>query len=304
MPDMTAASPACPVCHSAVWAEPGGWRCGACPAWWPEVDGIGRFLAPDRAAYFDGFLRDYTTIRLAEGRALADPAHYRALPEVPVSNPLHGQWRMRGISWRAVQRHVLRDRGLRVLDVGAGVGWLSNRLVEAGHEAVAIDLSVDDHDGLGAARHYTVAFPRRQAEMDALPAADGSFDLVVFNASIHYADDLERTLREAVRVLAPRGRIVVMDSPIYDREADGEAMVRERADDFAERFGTRSDSVASIGFLTPERLRVAGAAVGLRWTTHRVWYGWRWAWRPWRNRLRGRRAPSRFAVLVAVRAGG
>lgn len=276
----------------------------ACPASWPETDGIGRFLAAEREEHFAALLRDDTAIRHAEGRATDDPAHYRALPDVPAAHPLHDQWRMRGISWRAVRRHVLTHRPLRVLDVGAGVGWLANRFTELGHQAVALDLSVDEHDGLGAARHFERHFPCRQAEMDALPVADASVDLVVFNASLHYSTDLAVTMTEALRVLAAGGRIVVMDSPIHRHEADGAAMVAERADDFARRFGTRSDHVPSIGFLTPARLREVGESLGLEWTTHRVWYGWRWAWRPWRNRLRRRRAPSRFALLVATRRRG
>ena len=140
--------------------------------------------------------------------------------------------------------------------------------------------------------------------MDALPVADASVDLVVFNASLHYSTDLAVTMTEALRVLAAGGRIVVMDSPIDRHEADGAAMVAERADDFARRFGTRSDHVPSIGFLTPARLREVGESLGLEWTTHRGWSGRRWAWRPWRNRLRRRRAPSRFALLVATRRRG
>ena len=233
----------------------------ACPASWPETDGIGRFLAAEREEHFAALLRDDTAIRHAEGRATDDPAHYRALTDVPAAHPLHDQWRMR-------------------------------------------DLSIDEHDGLGAARHFERHFPCRQAEMDALPVADASVDLVVFNASLHYSTDLAVTMTEALRVLAAGGRIVVMDSPIHRHEADGAAMVAERADDFARRFGTRSDHVPSIGFLTSARLREVGESLGLEWTTRRVWYGWRWAWRPWRNRLRRRRAPSRFALLVATRRRG
>ena len=295
---------ACPVCHAELSGEPSGARCAACALEYPVIDGIGRFLPPDRAASFAPFLHDYTTVRLAEGRASADPEFFRRLPAPTPGTPLEAQWRMRARTWAVVERRVLgvSSGPLRVLDVGAGVGWLSNRLTELGHVAAAIDLTVDPDDGLGACRHYTREFLRWQAEMDALPVAAASVDLVVYNASLHYSTDLECTLREALRVLAPGGRVVVMDSPIYRRAADGEAMITERHADFARRFGTRSDSVPSIGYLTPERLASVATALGLTWSRHRPWYGWRWAWKPWRARVRRRRAPSRFELLVARQA--
>ncbi|MBI4934382.1 MAG: methyltransferase domain-containing protein [Actinobacteria bacterium] len=295
---------ACPVCHADLSVVSDVARCSSCAHDYPVVDGTGRFLPPDRAAAFAAFLHDYTTVRLAEGRASGDPDVFRRLPEPTAGSPLEAQWRMRARTWAVVQRRVLgvSSGPLRVLDVGAGVGWLSNRLTELGHVAAAIDLTVDPDDGLGACRHYSREFVRLQAEMDALPVADASVDLVIFNASLHYSTDLERTLGEALRVLAPGGRVVVMDSPIYRRAADGESMIAERHADFERRFGTRSDSVPSIGFLTPEMLATVAAALGLTWSRHRPWYGWRWAWKPWRARLRRRRAPSRFELLVARRA--
>jgi SAM-dependent methyltransferase len=295
---------ACPVCHADLEDLPSGARCAVCVVEYPTVDGIGRFLPPVRVDAFAAFLHDYTTVRLAEGRASADPEFFRRLPEPTPGTPLEQQWRMRARTWEVVQRRILgvSSGPLRVLDVGAGVGWLSNRLTELGHEAAAIDLTVDPDDGLGAARHYRCEFVRLQAEMDALPVADSSVDLVVFNASLHYSTDLERTLHEALRVLAPNGRIVVMDSPLYRRRADGEAMIAERHADFDRRFGTRSDSVPSIGYLTSEMLATTAASLNLIWSRHRPWYGWTWAWKPWRARLHRRRAPSRFELLVAHRA--
>ena len=41
---------------------------------------------------------------------------------------------------------------VRVLDVGAGSGWLSHCLTALGHGAVALDAIDDDVDGLGAAQ--------------------------------------------------------------------------------------------------------------------------------------------------------
>lgn len=294
---------ACPVCRGRLARVQTGWSCGLCQRDYAVVDGIAHFLPPDRERHFEAFLHDYTVVRLGEGRANENPAYFRRLPEPTPGDPLAEQWRMRARSWAAVQRRLVPGGppALAVVDVGAGTGWLSNRLSQRFHDAAAVDLTIDPADGLGAARHFTTEFGRYQAEMDALPLADGCADLVIFNASLHYSTDLERTLREALRVMTPTGRLVVMDSPIYRREADGQAMVDERHADFEKRFGTRSDSVPSVGFLTPDRLDALASTLGIRWQEHSVWYGWRWAWRPWRARLRRRRAPSRFALLVARR---
>ena len=192
-----------------------------------------------------------------------------------------------------------------MVDVGAGVGWLSNRLHQLGHQPHAVDLTVDADDGLGAARHFCPLWPRDQAEMDVLPFADATSqsgaDVVVFNASLHYSTSYARTLGEALRVLRPGGSIVVMDSPIYRRDESGRQMVAERHADFERRFGTRSDSIGSIGYLTDSMLVELEQQLGVRWRRCRTWYGWSWTMRPWRARLARRRPPSRFVVLVGTR---
>ncbi|TPW14227.1 MAG: methylase [Acidimicrobiaceae bacterium] len=295
---------ACPSCRRALCPHAGALLCTACGAEYRQVDGIHRFLPAERAAHFQAFLADYTAIRIAEGRASADPGYFRRLPEPTPGGPLESQWELRRRSWTTVRRRAVGPAppALEVVDIGAGVGWLSNRLADLGHHPYAVDLSVDPDDGLGAARHFEHSFPRMQAEMDAMPFGDGSADVVVFNASLHYSCDYHRTLVEALRVLAPRGRIIVLDSPIYRHTAAGEAMVAERRLDFERRFGTRSDSLPSIGYLTPAMLHHLAGSLGLRWRRHHTWYGWAWAWRPWQARLRSQRAPSRFTVLVGRRA--
>jgi ubiquinone/menaquinone biosynthesis C-methylase UbiE len=189
-----------------------------------------------------------------------------------------------------------------VLDLGAGVGWLSHRAAQLGHQPLAVDLSVDELDGLGAAScHLADGWPLVQAEFDRLPLADAQADVTVFNASLHYSVDLAATLAEALRVTRPDGAVVVMDSPIYRADAAGAAMVAERAADFERRFGTRSDAMPSVGYLTDDGIAALGRQLGVRWQTVVPWYGWRWAARPWQARLRRQRERSRFAVLVARR---
>ena len=50
-----------------------------------------------------------------------------------------------------------------------------------------------------------------------LPLADGGFDLVVLQMVLHYAEDPAGVLAEASRMLAPGGRLVVIDLAEHDR---------------------------------------------------------------------------------------
>jgi SAM-dependent methyltransferase len=325
---------ACPICRADLEAiGMDEWRCLRDATSFRRVDGIWRCLPPERATVFAPFLRDYTSIRNAEGYGYDDLERLRRLPDVNPTDPLAWQWRMRAISFACLRQEVLEPmerrvaihegtrshtkkeqnfvtlggpswiKPLRVLDLGAGVGWLSNRLAELGQHPCAIDLNLDARDGLSAARHYGGDWPCVQAEFDRLPLADQQADLVIYNASLHYSTAYHTTLAEALRVLRPGGRIVVLDSPIYHHDASGKKMIAERQAAFARDHGTRSDALPNVGYLTWAMLRELGRDLGLRWRIIRPWYGWRWALRPWRARLLHQREPSTFAVLVAARAG-
>ena len=274
--------------------------CAQCGFALEQVDGIWRGIRADRRPGVNAFLDDYTRIRLAEGRGSDDPAFYLNLPNPTAGDPLAWQWTMRAATWSHVVRRVLPGSGgpLRVVDVGAGVGWMSHRLRALGHDPIAIDLSVDGRDGLGAARHYCETWARVQAEFDALPLAAGQADLVVYNASFHYSTDYEVTLLEARRVLRPGGHVLILDTPVYRHPESGAMMVAERHSRFEERFGVRSDSVPSIEYLTHSKLAELENRLGFRWQCSEAWYGWRWRLRPFRARLRGKREPSRFITLL------
>ncbi|MEA2559250.1 MAG: hypothetical protein QOH06_754 [Acidobacteriota bacterium] len=285
---------ACPVCRTTLASS----HCLGCGRDWPQIDGIWRFLPPERAEIFALFLRDYTRIRHAEGRGSEDPEHYLRLPDCDPSHPIAWQWQMRRQTWETFRRRVLPRLGPKILDLGAGVGWLSHRLAGLGYQPCAVDVSVDDRDGLAAARHYTPSWPRLQAELDHLPLADGQADAAIFNASLHYSSDYAATLREAQRVLRPGGSLVILESPIYRKEESGRRMVAERHADFDRRFGTRSDALPSIEYLTWDRLDELARELGIHWQRFPTWYGWRWALRPWVARLKRKREPSRFVILV------
>ncbi len=265
--------------------------------------------APDAAA-LTRFRAAYGRHRATEGRGAGGVAELLALPYIR-SGPLAAQWRVRARTFERFMEVVVRPlaagsaaRPLRVLDLGAGNGWLCHRLARLGHETLALDIRDDVVDGLGAAAAYAAVlrrrFPRVVASFDALPLRERRFDVAVFNASLHYALDLDATLAEAVRSVRSGGRIAILDSPFYRRAAHGQAMVAEKRARAPQRFGPWAADLTALPFieyLTRERLRAASTPHGLRWRHHRVRYPLRYEIRPLLARLRGRRPPSRFDLL-------
>jgi SAM-dependent methyltransferase len=267
----------------------------------PSSEAVRRF----RAAYAEQ--------RSAEGRGAGGGAELLALPYLE-TGPQAASWKVRACTFDRFIAAVLTPcaiaagtRPLRVADLGAGNGWLCYRLALLGHDTVAFDIRADDVDGLAAARSYADHLPRMfarsAASFDALPCRTAEFDIVVFNAALHYALDLPRVLAEAGRVTASGGRIVVLDSPFYDSEEAGRTMVVEKRRAAASVFGTRAPELMAlpfIEFLTTDRLAAASAALGLAWRRHRVRYPLWYEARPWLARLRRRRPPSRFDCWEAL----
>ena len=271
--------------------------------------GIWRALPPNRACYFARFATDYEHIRAAEGRGSKGSAYYLKLPSCEKSDINYAQWKIRARTFHYLEQHILPliikqfQPRLRILDLGAGNGWMSYRLALRGHLPVAVDLLVNDMDGLGATTHYrkrlTTLFPRVQAELDNLPFVSGQFDLVIFNASFHYSENYERTLREALRCTRDGGSVVIADTPWYRFDSSGLKMIHERTVAFAARYGTPSNSINSLEYLTDDRLHRMETCFGIKWQIFKPFYGIRWSLRPLLASLKGRREPSRFRIYLA-----
>ncbi len=317
----------CPTCRQPLVEIAGGQL--RCPSDGLEVrcdGGIWRFLSSRRAAGVDPFLDDYRRLRRDEGWAAGDAAYYRELPFHDTTGRHSEIWRIRAASYELLRRHVPPEGGKRnvppeggkrnvppeggkrntptagrqrIADLGAGNCWLSWRLAEAGHAVAAVDLSDDSADGLGAAVAYPeVRFLRLQASFDRVPFGDGELDLVIFNGSLPYSTDLRVTLAEAIRLVRTGGRVVIMDSPVYRHARSGERMLRERQQDWQDRYGPGFGAFPAAGFLTRRRLRRLGAALGVDWRFHPLPLGWRWRLAPWISLALGRREPARFPLIV------
>jgi SAM-dependent methyltransferase len=283
--------------------------CPSCMAATEYRDGIWRALSPQRVDHFRKFIAEYEFIRAAEGRGSSRSEYYLSLPYKDISGRNGDQWAIRAHTFQTMERCILaplvklNQRPLRILDLGAGNGWMSYRLALRSHRPVAVDLLTNDQDGLGAASHYSAhirpLFPRVQADLDRLPFASSVFDLVIFNASFHYSEDYERTFAEALRCTGPGGRIVIADTPWYAEEQSGKTMVEEKHKRFLATYGFPSDSISSLEYLTPDRLQRLQETFGLKLRSIKPFYGLRWSLRPFRAKLGGRRPPSQFRIYVA-----
>jgi SAM-dependent methyltransferase len=272
-----------------------------------QEDGIWRFLLPESEAHYAHFIADYEAIRGYEQRGSTSANYYRALPFKDLSGRYRADWRIRARSFNVLVKNVLArlqnplERSLKILDLGAGNGWLSNRLSAQGDRVIAVDLLVNEQDGLGAWKYYEHSFIPVQAQFDHLPVMDRFADAVIFNASLHYAEDYARTLKEALRVLSNEGSILIMDSPIYKRSASGEKMVEERKKDFSARYGFASDSLQSENYLTYMGLQDLARELNITWKYITPFYNLQWTLRPLLAFLLRRREPAKFHVILGKR---
>lgn len=291
----------CPIHHLPL-AEPTAERriCPACATPYPQVAGVWHFLPPARQAHYRQFVQEYETIRHAEGRGRAEADWYRQLPHTAATDPHAAMWAQRAASYHLLGQHVLRTapNPLQIVDMGAGNGWLANQLAGLGHGVAAVDLTLNEFDGLGAHKQYATQFCSVWAEFDQLPWAAEQVDLLIFNASFHYSTDYEATLREAWRVLAPHGRVVIMDTPVYHNPASGQRMAAERAQAFTARYGFPSTALPNQNFLTYAQLAALTAAFSAQLTIHHPVPPLRRAVRWFKTTLRRQREPGQFPLLV------
>ena len=108
----------------------------------------------------------------------------------------------------------------RLVDVGTGTGRMIELLGPRAASALGIDRS-PEMLRLARGRIEGAGLPHaevRRGDMYALPRDDGSVDTVVFHQVLHFADDPAAVIAEAARVLAPGGRLLVVDFMPHGRE--------------------------------------------------------------------------------------
>ena len=261
-------------------------------------DGILDLMTPRQAADYADFCAAYERIRTAEGWGGDDL-------DLPLGPRGHESiWAIRRRTFLKLQNLIQSEgaTGGAALDVGAGNCWLTHHLEGWGFRATALDVNAGGQDGLRAGAYHLARgdrFERVRAPMEALPLANGSFDLVVANGALHYAADVGTVIREFLRVLRNGGRVVVMDTPWYEDPADGRRAVAGRVEEFCRLYGLDEELSRRASFLSREAFSEVAEKVGFNFRLVPVWPG------PMRalGGLRARLARQRIASFPLILIG-
>lgn len=184
---------------------------------WPLLRAQFDALAKSRAGHADDArLEEIRRLRQENFDAHAGPdTHERQL--VP------------GRSWAAWARalgHLLPP--MRVADLGCGEGYLAIEASRWATRVIAIDRSpnVLARARALASRRRATNIVWRRGQLEHLPIRDASIDVALLSQALHHSEAPEIALGEAVRILVPGGRVLVLELREHD-----EAWVRERLGD-------------------------------------------------------------------------
>lgn len=119
-----------------------------------------------------------------------------------------------GRSWAAWSRALgLLLPPLKVADLGCGEGYLTLEAARWASTVIGVDRSeaVLSRARRLAARRAVKNILWKRGELEKLPLRDGRVDVALLSQALHHAQDPSRAVAEAVRVVVPGGRILVLD---------------------------------------------------------------------------------------------
>jgi ArsR family transcriptional regulator len=108
---------------------------------------------------------------------------------------------------------------LDVVDIGCGDGYLALEAARWARHVTGIDRSDDvlERAKTLAAKRQATNVEWRKGDLSRLPLRDASHDIALLSQSLHHASDPERAIAEAVRVLRPSGRLLLMDLKAHNQ---------------------------------------------------------------------------------------
>ena len=141
-----------------------------------------------------------------------------------------------GRSWAAWSRALgLLLPALTVADLGCGEGHLTLEIARWAERVIAVDRSdrVLERARALARRRRVSNIVWKQGEIERAPIDDEMVDVVFLSQTLHHAADPAQAIGEAARIVAPGGRVVVLELREHEH-----GWVRERLGDLWLGFDT------------------------------------------------------------------
>jgi ArsR family transcriptional regulator len=119
-----------------------------------------------------------------------------------------------GRSWKALAEALIKALNYRhVADLGAGEGTLSQLLAQRAEKVIAVDISpkmVDFAQKLAISNGLT-NLEFRIGDIEEPPIEEDSIDLAILSQALHHAENPQRAIDSAFRILRPGGRLIILD---------------------------------------------------------------------------------------------
>jgi ubiquinone/menaquinone biosynthesis C-methylase UbiE len=119
----------------------------------------------------------------------------------------------------AEMARVLGEESLgQLIDIGTGTGRMLELFAPRAEQALGIDRSSEMLRLARAKLADVTNAELRQADLYALPLADGAADTAILHHVLHFAQQPGAAIAEASRVLAAGGRLLIADFAPHERE--------------------------------------------------------------------------------------
>lgn len=195
----------------------------------PRVNGVYHLLSDGEftnlKSHFEGFVR----FREESNELEQNPS---VISELPYSKNTQS-WINKQFTLELLENHIKIQKTKTVLIIGAGNGWLCNKLALQGLECLGVDILYYKYDGLETIEIYDSEFTHVLMHPHEIDRIKSFFDLIVFENNLAYVKNPIETLTKAKDLLSPKGSVFLTGLSVY---YSGEERERNRISEMQKYF--------------------------------------------------------------------